>query len=364
VMRYQLKRLTHYIDMPKNYLKRIIKGIYLIAINFFKNPICILNSLNFFKYGNEALCLNVLYSTIPFLGKQFDIIHCHFGPVGILGTYLKEIGIPGKYVTSFHGYDVNSYTKIKGANAYKDLFLKGDLFTVNTNYTLKRVTDLGCSESKIRLLHVGIKSANFDFFPRQYQPGTPLKVLTVGRLVEKKGYEYSIRAIHKLIRAYDNLHYMIAGDGPLRKKIGSLVSELGLENHVFFLGAVEANEVADLYRQAHVFLLASITASDDDREGQALVLQEAQASGLPLVSTLHNGIPEGVLDGESGFLVPEGDADALAEKLDYLFRHPELWPEMGRKGRQFVEEHFENTKLNTQLIAIYEGALGKGFKNT
>ena len=128
-------------------------------------------------------------------------------------------------------------------------------------------------------------------------------------------------------------------------------------NYVKFLGAVEQNEVLNLYQKAHIFILPSVTASNGDREGQALVLQEAQATGLPVVSTLHNGIPEGVLDGKSGFLVPERDVNALAERLNYLIEHPELWPKMGFAGRKFVEEKYDIKKLTQQLVEIYQNLI-------
>ena len=93
------------------------------------------------------------------------------------------------------------------------------------------------------------------------------------------------------------------------------------------------------------------------KRGQGLVLLEAQAMGLPVISTLHNGIPDSVLDGQSGFFVPEKDINALAERLEYLIEHHELWPEIGRAGRRYVEENFDIHKLNDRLIKIYQQLL-------
>ena len=358
VEKYRLMERVHYSAMPHNKIKRILKAIFVIVTNFHKSPLKILKSLNIFKYGKTALSLTLLYTLlytiIPFLNKKFDIIHCHFGPNGIIGVYLKEIGIPGKYVTSFHGYDVNSYPKIMGENVYNVLFKNGDLFTANTNFTKQQVVKIGCDEKKIIILPVGLRIARFKFSTRKIQNGDLIKILTVGRLVEKKGYEYAIRAIVKIVAKHENIFYMIAGDGPLRDKLESLVSELGAKNYVKFMGAVEEDEVLKLYQQAHIFVLPSVTASNGDREGQALVLQEAQAVGLPVISTIHNGIPEGVLNGKSGYLVPEKDVDALAEKLEYLIEHPEIWPDMGRYGRKYVEEKYDVNKLNQKLMGIYQ----------
>ena len=127
IKKYRLMERVHYTDMPYNKIKRILKAIFLIINYYPKAPIKILKSMNVFKYGKTALSLTLLYTIIPFLNKKFDIIHCHFGPNGIIGVHLKEIGIPGKYVTSFHGYDVNSYPKIMGENIYNVLFKNGSI---------------------------------------------------------------------------------------------------------------------------------------------------------------------------------------------------------------------------------------------
>ncbi len=354
VQKYHLTAQAHYFNVPRNKIKRIIKAMYLMIVNFHKSPIKILKSLNVFKYGKDALSLRLLYILIRFLGRKFDIIHCHFGPNGIIGVLLKEIGIKGKIITAFHGYDVNSYPKMADKNIYNNLFNKGNLFTVNTNFTKQRVLELGCDEKKIAILPVGFKVEKFRFLERRVKHGKIIKILTVGRLVEKKGHEYAIKAVANIAKKYRNIQYIIAGDGPLRKNLEDLASELKIRNHIRFLGAVEQDEVLKLYQQAHIFILPSVTASNGDQEGQALVLQEAQAVGLPVVSTFHNGIPEGVLDGKSGFLVPERNIDALEKKLQYLIEHPEIWPEMGRYGRKFVEEKYDIKKLNQRLVELYQ----------
>lgn len=354
VEEYHLIERTHYLNMRQNKIERVLKGLYLIIAEFDKNPIKILKALNMFKYGKDALSLRLLYALIPFLNRKFDIIHCHFGSFGIVGTFLKEIGISEKCVTSFHGYDVNAYPKIKGKNIYNNLFSKGDLFTVNTNFTGQRVLELGCEEKKITILPMGFKVEKFRFSEKKIKHGEIIKIITVGRLVEKKGHGYVIKAVVKIAKKYKNIQYIIAGDGPLRKNLEDLASELKIKNHIRFLGAVEQDEVLKLYQQAHIFILPSVTASNGDREGQALVLQEAQAFGLPVISTFHNGIPEGILDGKSGFLVPERDIDALAKKLEFLIEHPEIWPKMGKYGRKFVEEKYDSKKLNQRLVELYQ----------
>jgi colanic acid/amylovoran biosynthesis glycosyltransferase len=131
-----------------------------------------------------------------------------------------------------------------------------------------------------------------------------------------------------------------------------------MEKHIQLSGAVPHDQVRTACAHAHLFILPSVTARNGDQEGQALVLQEAQASGLPVLATRHDGIPEGVLDGQSGFLVPERDVDALAERLSFLLTHPGLWPEMGKAGHRFVGEKFDNAQLTKCLLNTYHDLLG------
>jgi colanic acid/amylovoran biosynthesis glycosyltransferase len=110
--------------------------------------------------------------------------------------------------------------------------------------------------------------------------------------------------------------------------------------------------------QAHILVMGSVN-TEGDQEGQGLVLQEAQASGLPVIATRHGALPEGMLDGRSGFLVPERDIAAMAEKLDHLIDHPELWPAFGRCGREFAANRYDIRHLNRELAGIYSAAIGK-----
>jgi colanic acid/amylovoran biosynthesis glycosyltransferase len=122
---------------------------------------------------------------------------------------------------------------------------------------------------------------------------------------------------------------------------------------VKLLGWKNQTEVVQLLRDTHIFMAPSVTAEDGDQEGTPTVLMEALAQGLPVLSTRHSGIPEVVVEGESGYLVPERDVDALAERLENLLEHPEQWPAMGTAGRRHVEEHYDIDRLNDQLLSLY-----------
>ncbi len=357
-----LERMYNKVPIPKNKLWRISKGLYLACIILRKNPKALLISSDNFKHGRKAMALHLLYRILPLIGREpYDIIHAHFGPNGLLAAKLRQIGaIQGKLVTTFHGYDVNLLPKRYGADYYTPLFENCDLYTVNTDFTAEIAISLGCSRNKMVKLPVGLKVINYTFEPKKLNAGTQVRILTVARLVEKKGIEFSIKAIANLISKHPGIIYNIVGEGPLRLELEVLIEELGVSKNVRLVGPCRQEEVIRWYSNSQIFVLSSVTSSDGDKEGQGLVLQEAQAKGLPVISTFHNGIPEGILNGVSGFLVPERDVDALSEKLRYLIEHPDIWLKMGQAGRTFVEKRYDSEKLNDKLVEIYKELLNDG----
>lgn len=123
------------------------------------------------------------------------------------------------------------------------------------------------------------------------------------------------------------------------------------------MGPLDHDEVVDAYRQTHIFVLSSATARDGDTEGQALVLPEAQAMGLPVVSTFHNGIPDGVLDGDSGFLAPDNAPNALSENSRYLIEHPKRSAQMGQARHACACDTYDINTLRHRLLNIYNDML-------
>lgn len=361
VLAYQLLERTYYCPtMPLNRALKMIKGLGLLFVNFWKAPSVFLRALNVFKYGWDS-ALKLIYRAIPFLQRpSYDVIHSHFGPNGLLAIRLKELGlIQAPIITTFHGFDVNVGPLRYGPDMYKELFHGDSVCTVNSSFTMRKVVALGCPEKQIHKLAMGFDPAKYPFRERTLGHSEPVKIITVARLVEKKGIEYSIKAVSIVAKRYPQAQYQIVGDGPLRGTLEQLIEALHVSANIKLLGWKTQDEVRDFYGGAHMFILPSVTASNGDMEGQGLVLQEAQAMGLPVVSTLHNGIPEGVLDGQSGFLVPERDVNALAEKLLYLIEHPELWPAMGRAGRKFVEQRYDIKQLNKELVELYRRVITK-----
>ena len=359
--KYKLLERTYYASrMPGNRFFRMLKSLGLLFANFYKDPVILLRSLNVFKYRNKYGSLTLLFAVVPFLKKRpsYDIIHCHFGSNGVKGRFLREIGaIQGKLIVTFHGIDITRDLQEEGERIYDCLFEEGDLFLPISSRWKQRLIELGCNEKDIVVHRMGINCRQFSFTLRELQANSPVRIVTIARLVEKKGVEYGIRAVAKLVRAKLSIEYHVIGDGPLREDLRQLIQELDANDTVKLLGWKQQQEVVEILNNAHIMLAPSVTSQDGDQEGIPVSLMEAMARGLPIVSTQHSGIPELIENGVSGFLVPEQDVDALAEKLGYLIEHPEVWPEMGRAGRVYVEKHYDINKLNNQLVEIYQKLL-------
>ena len=306
------------------------------------------------EYRYQAVSLSALYRLAKLCAarKSYDVLHAHFGPVANSFRFAKKLW-NAPLVVSFHGYDFCTAPRKEGADMYAKLFQMVDAVTVNSDFTAARLRELGCPASRLHKLPVGVDLNEFPFRERTAKPGEPIRFLTVARLVKIKGCEFSIRAFAKLRQKHPNAHYDIVGDGPLRSELEKLARELGLADGITFHGARDSTQVQTHMAQSHIFVLASVSV-EGDQEGQGLALQEAQATGLPVVATTHGAFPEGIISGKSGFLVPEANVEVLAERLTFLAEHPELWPKMGRQGRVFVEQQFDIRHLNRQLVALYQ----------
>jgi colanic acid/amylovoran biosynthesis glycosyltransferase len=378
VARYHLLDRTSYTDMPLDAwmempvspvygktwtpgsatpswnAQRLVQALPVLARCFFYAPALAVQALQRSEFGYQTSSLSSAYRLAALCrgDKRFDAIHAHFGPIANSFRLAKPL-FRAPLMATFHGYDFTSWPRENGQDCYARLWRVLDRATVNSDFSAQCVRALGCPPERIRKLPVGLDPQEFVFRERTLQPGETVRILSIGRLVEVKGYEYCLRAIAQLRQDVPQLCYMIVGDGPCRRKIEELVRELGLSDHVVLFGAQNGTEVKRCLADAHVFLLGSARAANGACEAQGLVLQEAQACGLPIVATRNGGIPESVIDGVSAFLVREADAGALGEALLRLIKQPQLWPEMGRRGRRFVEEHFSIHMLNHRLVDLY-----------
>ena len=360
IQQYNLLERTYYTRIPTNFLVRIVQAVLLFSQNFLKAPKILLRAVNFTKYnrsryGEPAGFLKPLYLVIPWLNNSpYDIILCHYGRNGLKATLFRDLGVTqGKIVVAFHGYDISRYLAIHGKDIYNYLFSQADLLQPISQHWQQKLVSLGCSPQKIMVHHMGINCNKFKYIAHQVNP-SEIRLVSIARLVEKKGLQYSIQAVAQLIPRHPNLEYHIIGDGILRGGLQQLIEELNVAAHVKLLGWRKQQEVASIIEGADIVLAPSITSRDGDCEGIPVSLMESMAKGLPVISTYHSGIPELIEDGVSGYLLPEREINDLASKIEHLIVEPELRQKMGKAGRQKVETDYNIEVLNDLLVQILQ----------
>lgn len=304
-----------------------------------------------FRHGREALYRLENARDMYLRAGEASVLHAHFGTDGkscLPAQQLSQVPL----IVSFYGYDVSEVPK-SNPSVYEELFERAAVVTCLSEDMKEDIVDIGGPAEKIRKVPLCIETDVFEYKERELASDEPIQILTVARHVEKKGLKYAIEAVAQL-DVERPVTYFVAGDGPRRESLENQVAELDASDRIEMLGWQTQNEVAQLMADVHVFLLPSVTGTNGDKEGTPTVLLEAQAAGLPVVSTTHAGIPEIVNDGNAGLLVPERDVTALVNALEEMLSHPEQWEDMGRAGREYVETHHSIESVTEELVAVYE----------
>ena len=317
--------------------------------------------LGYYLYLNKKEYFeHILYFKYVLNKEKSRLVHAHFGPQGVAMIPIKRwLKLP--LITTFYGFDLTQLPRENMWNkAYQRLFKEGDLFLVEGNNMKRSLMEIGCSSEKIVIQHIGVDTEKINFKERTFPSDGKIVILSCGRFVEKKGLIYALQALKLLISKNPQVEFRIIGDGILRNSIGSFIKENNLSPYVYLLGYQPHRVFVEELKKAHIYIQPSVTAQNGDSEGGApTTLLEAQAAGVPVLSTYHADIPEVVVDGKSGFLVPERDSNALAERLEYLIAHPEEWSTMGREGRRHVEMNYTIYKETENLENIYDALIRK-----
>ncbi len=271
---------------------------------------------------------------------ECDAVIAHYGMVGVRAQYLREAGlVSGALATVFHGHDVTSRKLVESYRQdYQWLFVHGQLFLPVSQFFANRLRDWGCDPAKIHIGRMGIDIDKFPFSSR-HPSSTTLSILLVGRMTEKKGIEYAIRAIASVS---SSVKLTIVGSGQLKDSLRRLTVELKVESRVRFLGALPHQKVQALMNESDVFVLPSVTAADGDMEGVPVALMEAMASGVIAVSSRHGGIPELIDHGVSGFLVNERDSVGLTKVIDEIASGVYNLAEVAANARVKIEACFNS----------------------
>ena len=308
------------------------------------------------KYGPgvkaEQRARNALYFADFFARNQVDHVHVHFANrAAHTALFLKEIsGIP--FSVTAHGQD---FMKDLGSDdLLREICAAAEFVAAETDYSRELICQR-CPDSaaKIHRVYNGI---DLEHFPTPAQGTTnPMpRIISVGRLVAFKGFEHLIDACAELARRGFDFVCDIIGDGPLRDRLGAKIDMLNLSSRINLLGSLSQRAVLEKIQAADIFALASVIDAQGASDVFPTVILEAMASARPVVSTRLAGIPELVVDGETGVLVSPGDTAALTCALEQLLRDPELRLRFGRAGRARIEQHFRIEDTVAPLLKLFE----------
>jgi len=295
---------------------------------------------------------NALYFADFFARSGVHHVHVHFANrAAHTALFLKEIsGIP--FSVTAHGQD---FMKDLGSDdLLREICVAAEFVAAETDYS-RDLLRQRCpnSAAKIHRVHNGIDLERFPA-PRSCNGNTIPRIVSVGRLVPFKGFDDLIDACAELARRRIDFVCDIIGDGPRRETLQAKIEQLDLSSRVNLLGSLSQGAVLEKLQAAQIFALASTTDAQGATDVFPTVILEAMASARPVVSTRLAGIPELVVDGQTGMLAPPGDSTALAHALEQLLRHPELRLRFGDAGRARIEQDFRIEQTVAPLIEMLE----------
>jgi len=283
--------------------------------------------------------IHLFYLEAEFVILHPALIHYEFGDLAIGRMHIKDL-LDCRITVSFRGSDIN-ISKLDEPDYYRQIWEQADALHLVSEDLWKRAQQRGCPSDKPHSLVYPAIDTLF-FTPGTIKlaesvgiPSRPYRILSVGRLVWVKGYEYALQAIKWLVEQGISCEYHIIGDGVYSEAVKFTIYDFDLGNVVTLLGPGSRSEVKEQSEWADVFFHASVS------EGFPVAVLEAQAMGLPIVCTDAGGLGENVADEETGFVVPRRNWHTMAEKLALLATNPELRGHMGEAGRQRVIEKFQ-----------------------
>jgi colanic acid/amylovoran biosynthesis glycosyltransferase len=286
--------------------------------------------------------------------KRAQVTLAEFAPVGVgLVRPCRIAKVP--LVVHFHGYDAyHRRTLEEYRKDYQEMFLSAAAFVVVSKAMGEQVVRLGAPQGKVHLNSCGVDVQRFHSIDAG---SNPPHFLAMGRFVEKKAHFLTILAFERARRQCHDIRLSLAGDGPLLDCCKQLVRALRLDEVVEFLGVVSHDRVPAILQGFRGFVQHSVTAPSGDSEGNPVALMEAGASGLPVVSTMHAGIPDTVVHGETGLLSEELDIDSMAYHIALLARDPALASKLGENARVRIQKLFSMERSIQRLNSILETAV-------
>ena len=287
---------------------------------------------------------------------KINLFHVHFGVMGIeVMDVCNALKVP--LIITFHGFDITAVVKRDPSyeKALVKLFSKMKFGIAISQEMKTRLIQLGCVEEKIIVSYLGIPLDEFPFVDRNDRVGN-VKFLHAGRVTSTKGVPDVVHAFSSAFKAEDQVELVIVGDGEEKNKVLEAIALSSIKDKILFLGRLSNEALMDIRNECDVFVLNSRTPESGDKEGLPIAILEASCVGLPVISTYHAGIAEGVLHQKTGLLVPEYDTQALSEAMLQLY-DKEKRLSFGMAARKHMEETFELNMCNDVLGTIYQKAI-------
>lgn len=269
--------------------------------------------------------------------ENIEVVLAEYGPTGVavMGS-CQTLNLP--LIVHFHGYDAyrEDILEEQGLH-YTELFRQAQALVVVSKDMEAQLIRLGASPEKIHLIPYGVDTGLFI----QADPSeNPPHLIAVGRFVAKKAPLLTLEAFGQIANQFPEAELTMVGEGELLDDCKAYVAEQEWGDRVHFPGTLLPEEVAERMQQSRALVQHSRQTKEGDSEGLPLSVLEAMATGLPVVSTTHAGIPDAVRHGEEGWLSPEQDVDQMALHMAKILGDPDLAAEMGRAGRERVEKYY------------------------
>lgn len=332
------------------------EGKYLI-----KSPFGLISYLIQKKIFNKLDIKVRTRALVNYLTKEkIDVVFAEYGMVGALVTEACQLAnVP--LVIHYHGADVHHRaTIIQYLNLYKRSFNYASALIAVSGDMAKALIELGAPADKITNASCGVDP---DAFPQLDISKTGQTFLAIGRFVEKKSPTSVVKAFKLVLDKFPGATLNMVGQGPLFDETKALIQQLKLEKSVTLSGVLNSKQIKALFAKTRCFVQHSVTAANGDKEGTPVTILEAGSSGLAIVSTQHAGIKEAVINGETGYLVPEHDIDGMANYMMKIAGDVELAVSLGAKEATYIRENYDIrnriktiTKLLKQAIANHKHA--------
>ncbi|MCC9166588.1 glycosyltransferase family 4 protein [Pontibacter harenae] len=351
-----LKKSNNKISKNTIFLNHNTDSIGFMLVQELENVLRIKKSATF-KYNERQV-----YKKLNILNKvdMPDVAYIDFGqPAIYVQRFLWENKIP--FVVHFHGVDASSaFSSSTYTREIENVFNRA-AFIITPSFHLKRLLILkGCHSEKIRVIRYGIDVENIIPESWSEKKKADPSVIFLGRLTNKKNPLALLHAFAIVKEQIPNAKLNIIGEGPLKQEVEKRIVKLGLSSAVNLLGELDQKQAHKILRSHWVYAQHSVIAINGDQEGYPNSPAEASAFELPVVATIHNGFPEYIIEGRTGYLVQEFDYESMGNRIVTLLKNPDLAERMGKEGRKSISElNNPHKRINSVYELLQRACLKK-----